>query len=94
MRTTLVEVKGTALETFLSIGEATAKFIDICSVKYDERKDQLVVKLRKDRKKCKLIIKGVSRNKDVKELALNMRKSFLDEKQKAKESSTQNKGEP
>ena len=34
--------------------------------------------------------------KDIKnkELALNMRKSFLDEKQKAKESSTQNKGEP
>ena len=93
MRTTMVEVKGTALETFLSIGEASAKFIDICSVKYDEKKDQMVVKIRRGRKKNKLIIKGVSRNKDVRELLFNMRKSFLTEKQKAKES-TQKKEEP
>ena len=93
MRTTMVEVKGTALETFLSIGEASAKFIDICSVKYDEKKDQMVVKIRRGRKKNKLIIKGVSRNKDVRELLFNMRKSFLDEKQKAKES-TRKKEEP
>ena len=93
MRTTMVEVKGTALETFLSIGEASAKFIDICSVKYDEKKDQMVVKIRRGRKKNKLIIKGVSRNKDVRELLFNMRKSFLNEKQKAKES-TQKKEEP
>lgn len=94
MRTTMVEVKGTALETFLSIGEASAKFIDICSVKYDEKKDQMVVKIRRGRKKNKLIIKGVSRNKDVRELLFNMRKSFLNEKQKAKEESTQKKEEP
>lgn len=93
MRTTMVEVKETALETFLSIGAASAKFIDICDVKYDEKKDRMVVKIRKGKKKSKLIIKGVSRNKDVRELLFNMRKSFLNEKQKAKQS-TQKKEEP
>jgi hypothetical protein len=98
MKTTLVEVKETALETFLSIGEATAPFLNICSIKYDSVKDQMVIKLCKEvnnkkRKKFKLIIKGISKNKDVRALVFNMQEFFLQEKQKAKETAATQKEE-
>ena len=97
MKTTLVEVKETALETFLSIGKATAPFIEICSIKYDSIKDQMVIKLCKEvnkkRKKYKLIIKGISKNKDVRKLVFDMQEFFLQKKQKAKKAAATQKEE-
>ena len=97
MKTTLVEVKETALETFLSIGKATAPFIEICSIKYDSIKDQMVIKLCKEvnkkRKKYKLIIKGISKNKDVRKLVFDMQEFFLQKKQKAKKAAATQKAE-
>lgn len=87
MKTARVEVKGQkALETFLSIGKATAKFVGICHMKYDSINDRMVIKLRteSDKKKYKLVIQGVSRNKDVKEIVFKMRDEFLKDKEEAK----------